>query len=69
MLVYRHKQRLREKALQNASPEIDKSLNNERVPLSEMKVTELKEMAKEKGIEGYSNMTKDSLIHVLKEGD
>lgn len=35
--------------------------------LSKMNVTELKERAKEKGIEGYSSLTKEELLSVLKD--
>ena len=36
------------------------------IPLEELKVSVLKDMAKEKGIEGYSNMKKDELIDALQ---
>lgn len=35
--------------------------------LDKMNVTELKELAKEKGIEGYESLTKNELMAVLKE--
>lgn len=35
--------------------------------LNSKKVGELKDIAKEKGLEGYSNMKKEELIEVLKE--
>lgn len=35
-------------------------------PLSKMTVPELKEIAKEKGIEGYDNMKKEELLVALK---
>ena len=37
------------------------------VDLSEKTLAELKAMAKEKGIEGYSNLNKEALIGALKE--
>lgn len=36
-------------------------------PLGEMTVAELKVLAKEKGLEGYSGLSKDDLISVLKD--
>lgn len=37
--------------------------------LGEMKVAELKEIAKEKGIEGFDNLTKVKLIEAIKKAD
>lgn len=37
--------------------------------LQSLKVDELKEMAKEKGIENYDSLKKDELIEVLIKGD
>lgn len=35
--------------------------------LDKMNVTELKELAKQKGIEGYESLTKNELLAVLKD--
>ena len=43
----------------------DIELEAKDVNLQDKKVSELKEMAKEKGIEGYSKMKKDELIAAL----
>lgn len=39
------------------------------INLSDLKVEDLKELAKEKGIEGYSKMKKEELIDLLTEGE
>lgn len=39
---------------------------NQEVPLDKFKVDELKELAKEKGIEGYEDMKKPELLESLK---
>lgn len=40
----------------------------EEVDLNSLKVPELKELAKSKGIDGYENMKKEELIEALKGG-
>ena len=51
--------------------QIDYLVKNKKMPeeesLNDFTVAELKEKAKEKGIKGYSKMTKEELIKVLKE--
>ena len=42
--------------------EVDKKVNN----VKNLNLTELKELAKERGIKGYSKMKKDELVEILK---
>ena len=46
--------------------EVEETLEDE-IDLSTLTVVELKEIAKEKGIKGYSNMTKQQLIDAINE--
>lgn len=76
MLIYRHKQRLKEaqsieqeKGQSETGWQEGHEIETEQEGYEKMTVPELKEMAKNKGVEGYSNMKKDELINVLKEGD
>ena len=46
--------------------DVEEEMIKEEKDLSSMNLTELKEMAKIKGIKGYSKMKKDELIEVLK---
>ncbi|MBU5311907.1 Rho termination factor N-terminal domain-containing protein [Tissierella carlieri] len=61
----RRAKRLREHVL-NHSKQENESTGEER-PLEDLKVEELKELAKEKGIKGSSNLKREELIEVLKE--
>ena len=45
---------------------VAESVNDEAVNLDALKVAELKELAKEKGIEGYTTMKKAELLEALK---
>lgn len=61
----RRVKRLREHVLNQNKQE--KESIGEVKALEELKVEELKDLAKEKGIKGYSTMKREELIEVLKE--
>lgn len=78
MLIYRYKQRLKEEysnehkgkaeAGWEEGHEVEAEQENAET-LESKKVPELKELAKDKGIEGFNNMKKEELIDALKVGD
>jgi large subunit ribosomal protein L20 len=55
-----------DKSVEVKSVKEDKAANSESSSLNSKTVAELKEMAKEKGIEGYTSMKKAELIDALK---
>jgi len=63
MLINRYKEQL--KAKQKETETQEQAVG----ALEEMNVPELKELAKEKGIDGYSNMKKQELIEALEAGE
>jgi len=76
MLIYRYKERLKERQneQEKRKSEAGRKEGHEAEKKQEtnykaLTVPELKKMAKEKNIEGYSTMKKEVLINALKEGD
>ena len=49
-----------------ADPEDEGPENTEETDYAAMSVAELRKVAKEKGIQGYANMNKETLIEVIK---
>lgn len=47
----------------------EKGNPEEEKPIDSMNVTELKALAKKKGLEGYSSLSRDELAEVLKEAE
>ncbi len=46
--------------------EVEKLDDNREKSLTDMKVAELKDLCKEKGLDGYDNLKKEDLIMLLK---
>lgn len=63
----RRVERLREHVLSHNNGK--KESTGDEKSLEDLKVEELKELAKEKGIEGYSKLKKEELIVLLVEGE
>lgn len=49
-----------------ADPEDEESESTEETDYAAMSVADLRKVAKEKGIQGYANMNKETLIEVIK---
>ena len=49
-----------------ADPEDEDPESTEETDYAAMNVAELRKVAKEKGIQGYANMNKETLIEVIK---
>ncbi|NFR85675.1 transcription termination factor Rho [Clostridium botulinum] len=49
--------------------EVIENIDDEAVKYNKLTVDKLKELAKEKGLENYSNMKKEELVAALKELD
>jgi len=50
-----------------SEPEVHEDGGAGAVDITSMNVTQLKALAKEKGLEGYSSLTKEELLEILKE--
>ncbi|MHC1683424.1 MAG: Rho termination factor N-terminal domain-containing protein [Clostridiaceae bacterium] len=59
--------RMRREQLEKEALAKEEMVSNPEDKLNSMKVSGLKEIAKEKGIEGYANMKKEELIQSLLE--
>ncbi|WMM24053.1 Rho termination factor N-terminal domain-containing protein [Tissierella sp. MB52-C2] len=64
----RRVQKLREHVLGH-NKENEEDIKKEEKTIEEMTVDELKELAKEKGLEGYSKLKRDELVDLLIEGE
>lgn len=72
MLIYHHKMRDRheqkKRTAEARGKEGHEAEKKQETNYKALTVPELKKMAKEKNIEGYSTMKKEDLINALKEG-
>lgn len=59
--------RLKKEGFVEVTPVEMKGNEQEEKSLEEMKITELRALAKEKGLEGYSSLSREELLGILKD--
>ena len=60
------KKEVKKEAIDEPKEEVKKEVKKTKINLEELNLTELKDLAKERGIKGYSKLKKDELLELLK---